>query len=147
MLLLRADGCLLCLALDVVEGVFADSDTESASSALATVSWSAVSGVQGSATGPSGGCLVVVRTDAGKVGLRAETCLGVRDVSFVESPPIPTRMLGKNGQPLCYLVLVDRRPHFLIEPRALADATSEGRPARAGTVGIAAITPRAALGG
>jgi hypothetical protein len=47
----------------------------------------------------------------------------VRDVSFAK-PPLPTSLVGSSGDPLCLLLSLDRRPHFLLDPRALADALS-----------------------
>lgn len=147
MLLLRVEDCLVCLALDVVDGVFERPDpNRGVAPTFPIVDWAAVSGV-GVSSAPDGeGSLVVVRTESGPVGLRARACLGVRDVSFVESPPIPTRLLGKDGRPLCYLLLVDQQPHFLIEPQALARAASQTRAPRAESTGIAALTPRAEAG-
>jgi len=123
MLLLRAEGCLLCMALDVVEGVFPHPIEEGAEfSSVDVVDWAAVSGLGSASTPSTPGTLVVVRTETGPIGLRADACLGVRDVSFLATPPIPTRLLTKEGRPLCYLVLVDRQPHFLLEPQALVRA-------------------------
>lgn len=145
MLLLRAEGCLLCLALDVVDGVFTQSG-EQARPSIETVEWAEISGVGSGSTEGAGGSLVVVQTDSGPMGLRADACLGVRDISFLESPPIPTRLIAKDGQPLCYMLLVDRQPHFLVEPRALVCAAAKRKATRPEAIGIAAITPHAATG-
>jgi len=145
MLLLRAEGCLLCFALDAVDGVFTRSG-EDARPSIETVDWSDISGVGSGSPEGEAGTLVVVQTESGPMGLRAEACLGVRDVSFLESPPIPTRLIAKDGQPLCYMLLVDQQPHFLIEPRALVCAAATRKVTRPEAVGIAAITPRAATG-
>ncbi|MDG2303658.1 MAG: hypothetical protein P8R42_03215 [Candidatus Binatia bacterium] len=144
MLLLRAEGCLVCLALDVVEGVFAyPAEEGSRQASVDVVGWKDVSGMGSDQPPPERGSLVIVRTDAGSIGLRAEECLGVRDVSFLESPPIPTRLAEKEGRPLCYLLLVDRQPHFLIEPQALSRARENRLPARPiAPSGIAAIAPQ-----
>lgn len=145
MLLLRAEGCLLCLALDAVVGVFS-SDDESRRGTAPIVDWTSVSGIGRRESAPtSGGSLVLVRTDSRIVGLRVDGCLGVRDVSFLESPPIPTRLLEKEGRPVCYLLMVDRQPHFLIEPHALARAADE-QPPTAPATEIASITPQAVGG-
>ena len=145
MLLLRAESCLLCLALDAVVGVF-PSDDESRRDTAPIVDWTAVSGIGRRESAPtSEGSLVLVRTASGMVGLRVDGCLGVRDVSFLESPPIPTRLLEKEGRPLGYLLMVDRQPHFLIEPHALARAAEEQRPTSPATE-IPSITPQATGG-
>ncbi len=148
MLLLRAEGCLLCVALDVVEGVFAHPAQEgSRQASVEVVDWTDVSGVGRDLGTSTGGSLVLVRTASGPVGLRTDACLGVRDISFLESPPIPTRLLEKEGRPLCYLLLVDRQPHFLIEPQALTRAVEQRGATPAGPTGIAALAPHAAVEG
>ena len=146
-LLLRARGCSVCLALDAVEGVYVHPlDGGSATQPVGIVDWPGVSGLGAPPGEDEGGCLVIVRTDAGAIGLRVDACLGVRDVSFLQSPPIPTRLVDKEGRPLCYLLLLDHKPHFLIEPRAVVDALQNERPEPASS-GIASIASRVAIGG
>ena len=147
MLRLRADGCLLCIALDVVDGVFTDADECGGSSEVAIVDWAEVSGVPRRSAPPGETCLVVVRTRSGRVGLRTDSCIGVRDVSVLESPPMPTRMLGNTGRPLCYLMMIDRRPHFLIEPHALSDAARQDGSRRGEPAEVGSIPPSVAIGG
>jgi hypothetical protein len=137
MLLLRADGCLLGLALDAVDGVFAHREEEAAAPEVDVVTWTEVSGFGNPSPAKEGDAVVLVRAEGGRVALRADACLGVRDVSFLETPPVPTRLVDGDEHPLCYLVLLDRQPHFLIEPRALVRARDR---ARGATHGDAAMT-------
>jgi hypothetical protein len=133
-LLLRADGCVLCVALDAVQGVHAcdgvsqDAVTLPGARRIPAVRWTAISGVRGIEPRPRPRWVAVVRTPAGPVALEAEDCLGVRAVSLLESPPVPTHLVDASGSPLCYLVLLDERPCFLLEPRALNRATSPEEP-------------------
>jgi hypothetical protein len=149
MLLLRAEGCSLCVALDVVEGVYEHPAGEgSRSASIDVVDWTDVSGFGPGGMPQARGSLVVIRTNAGPIGLQTDACLGVREVSFLETPPIPTRLLDEGGRPLCYLLRVDGQAHFLIEPHALTRARDGRRDTASRPVGIPALTaPRAAVGG
>ncbi len=142
MLLLRAEECLLCLALDAVIGVFPSDDGAHRVTAP-IVDWASISGFDRGENSPTArGSLVLVRTDSGTVGLRADDCLGVRDISFLESAPIPARLLDEESRPLFYLLMVDGQPHFLIEPQALARAAKHQEPS-ASAVGSAPLVPHA----
>jgi hypothetical protein len=125
LMLVRADGCRICVALDAVEGIF-DLEGEERRSTLALpnggtvpiVDWGQVTGVAGEGDG-GGRQVMVLRADGRLVGLRVDACLGVRSVSLARTPPMPTRLVDGNGQPLCFLLMLDARPHLMLEPRGL----------------------------
>lgn len=127
MMLVRAHGCRICMALDAVEGIFeVDADRHAPAalvqdSNLPLVDWAQVSGVPAEPveSAPGKVQVMVVRTPAGPVGLRIDACLGVRSVSFARTPPMPTRLRDEAGSPLCFLLPFDGRPHLLLEPRGL----------------------------
>ncbi|MBM4268141.1 MAG: hypothetical protein FJ144_16270 [Deltaproteobacteria bacterium] len=124
--MLRADGCLLCIALEAVEGVFEDEPDRVAS--WPVVDWATVSGLaDAGAERSESSQLVLVRTGASHVALRVEACLGVRSISLLDHPPVPTYLTDPHGHPLCYLLNLDRRVHFLVEPGALARAADRER--------------------
>lgn len=126
LMLVRAHGCRICVALDAVEGIF-DVGTGAAAASSATlahgttvplVDWGDVTGVPAGAEEPSGQ-IMVLRTPGGPVGLRIDACLGVRSVSLARTPPMPTRLRDATGSPLCFLLMLDGRPHLMLEPRGL----------------------------
>ncbi len=123
LMLVRADGCRICVALDAVEGVFELDDPRRASLDLAQgavpiVDWGQVTGV--ASDGDPGARQVMVLRVGGKlVGLRIEACLGVRSVSLARTPPMPTKLTDESGEPLCFLLMLDGRPHLMLEPRGL----------------------------
>ncbi len=126
LMLVRAHGCRICVALDAVEGIF-DVGTGAAAASSATlahgttvplVDWGDVTGVPAGAEEPSGQ-IMVLRTPGGPVGLRIDACLGVRSVSLARPPPMPTRLRDATGSPLCFLLMLDGRPHLMLEPRGL----------------------------
>jgi chemotaxis protein histidine kinase CheA len=138
LMLVRAHGCRICVALDAVEGVFESGDGDAASAlgaagaAVPIVDWSDVTGVPGAAADDGAKQVMVLRTANGSVGLRIDSCLGVRSVSLARTPPMPTRLTDASGSPLCFLLMLDGRPHLMLEPRGLL--TRVGHGAAAGTV-------------
>ena len=136
MLVVRADGCSLCLPIDAVVSVLEHGAKTELPGEVRT--WSSITGLE-PATGPGATTATVsLRTTAGIAGLKIEKCMGVREVSLRETAPIPTQFVDSSGSPLCHLLLIDGRPHFLLEPRALLEAkaaTQQARPA-AGTPGL-----------
>jgi chemotaxis signal transduction protein len=133
-MLVRADGCRICVALDAVEGIFdLDGDERRSTIALANgaqvpiVDWGQVTGV--ASAGDAGGRQVMVlRTGGRLVGLRVDACLGVRSVSLARTPPMPTRLADATGQPLCFLLMLDARPHLMLEPRGLLARVARTEP-------------------
>ena len=130
LMLVVADGCRVGVALDSVDGVYdllradaPDSARLPDGLAIPLVAWNEVAGVPPPALAVEAQHVMVVRTASGPIGFAADACLGVRDVSFAK-PPLPTSLVGSSGDPLCLLLSLDRRPHFLLDPRALADALS-----------------------
>jgi chemotaxis protein histidine kinase CheA len=126
LMLVRAHGCRICVALDAVEGIF-DVGAGAAAASTATlangttvplVDWGDVTGVGAGAEEPSGQ-VMVLRTPGGPVALRIDACLGMRSVSLSRTPPMPTRLRDANGGPLCFLLMLDGRPHLMLEPRGL----------------------------
>ena len=127
LMLVVADGCRVGVALDSVEGVYdllradaPDCARLPDGAAIPLVAWSEIAGVPPAAQSPEAPHVMVVRTASGPIGFAADACLGVRDVSFAR-PPLPTALVAASGDPLCLLLSLDRRPHFLLDPRALAD--------------------------
>lgn len=126
LMLVRAHGCRICVALDAVEGIFdvgagaaaASSATLAHGTTVPLVDWGDVTGVGAGAEEPSGQ-LMVLRTPGGPIGLRIDACLGVRSVSLARTPPMPTRLRDAAGSPLCFLLMLDGRPHLMLEPRGL----------------------------
>ena len=126
-MLVRAHGCRICVALDAVEGIFdlgSDADphtlTTGQGASVPVVDWGDVTGVVADAAGEHAPHVMVLRTVNGSVGLRIDSCLGVRSVSLARTPPMPTRLTDANGSPLCFLLMLDGRPHLMLEPRGLA---------------------------
>lgn len=117
----------MCLPLDAVENVFEHSDA--GCSEVETRTWSSIAGFDGAPRPASTTAKVVLRTPQGRIGLAIEKCLGVRDVSFQETTPIPTRIVDQNGRPLCHLLPLDGRAYFFLEPRALLNERMSTRPA------------------
>lgn len=125
-MLVRAHGCRICVALDAVEGIF-DLGSDGDPPALTTgpganvpiVDWGDVTGVGADPAGAVAPHVMVLRTVNGPVGLRVDACLGVRSVSLARTPPMPTRLTDANGSPLCFLLMLDGRPHLMLEPRGL----------------------------
>jgi CheW-like domain len=132
LMLVRAEGCRICVALDSVTGILelADGGTPDGGDRarhgdLPVVAWRDVVGVPPPEDHPAPAYVLVVRTPSGPVGLRIEACLGVQDVSFLGSPVLPTRLTDEWGEVRCFVHLIDRRPHFIVDPRALAQAWHE----------------------
>jgi chemotaxis protein histidine kinase CheA len=126
LMLVRAHGCRIGVALDAVEGIF-DVGAGAAAATTATltngttvplVDWGDVTGVGAGADEPSGQ-IMVLRTPNGPIGLRIDACLGMRSVSLARTPPMPTRLRDASGSPLCFLLMLDGRPHLMLEPRGL----------------------------
>jgi hypothetical protein len=126
LMLVLADGCRVCVGLDAIEGVFeiAGSGTELAlppdGDRIPVVSWAEASGAPGPADTAAPSQVVVVRTQGGRVGLAAQACLGLRDAAFGRAAVLPTRLADGAGEVLCFVHMIDRRPHFILDPRALA---------------------------
>jgi chemotaxis protein histidine kinase CheA len=127
LMLVQAHGCRICVALDAVEGIF-DRTADGAWSTLPTsngvsvpiVDWADVTGVGMDPSEDDGARhVMVLRTANGPVGLRVDSCLGVRSVSLARTPPMPTRLTDASGSPLCFLLMLDGRPHLMLEPRGL----------------------------
>lgn len=124
LMLVRADGCRICVALDAVEGVFElDGDPRRATldlpqGAVPIIDWGQVTGVATDGD-PGARQVMVLRVGDKLVGLRVEACLGVRSVSLARTPPMPTRLTDESGEPLCFLLMLDARPHLMLEPRGL----------------------------
>ena len=137
-MLVRAHGCRICVALDAVEGIFdvgagaaaASSATIAHGTTVPLVDWGDVTGVEPGAEEPSGQ-IMVLRTPGGPIGLRIDTCLGVRSVSLARTPPMPTRLRDAAGSPLCFLLMLDGRPHLMLEPRGLVTRLGADHPADA----------------
>ncbi|MEW6270134.1 MAG: chemotaxis protein CheW [Thermodesulfobacteriota bacterium] len=125
LMLVRTHGCRICVALDAVEGIFeqhgaADGATFTLAhgATIPLVDWATVTGVP--AERPADETQVMVlRSATGLVGLRIGACLGVRSVSLARTPPMPTRLTDAAGSPLCFLLMLDGRPHLMLEPRGL----------------------------
>lgn len=132
LMLVRAHGCRICVALDAVEGIFdvgpgaaaASSATLAHGTTVPLLDWGDVTGVPPGAEEPSGQ-IMVLRTPGGPVGLRIDACLGVRSVSLARTPPMPTRLRDAAGSPLCFLLMLDGRPHLMLEPRGLVTRLAE----------------------
>lgn len=126
LMLVRAHGCRIGVALDAVEGIFdvgagaaaATSATLANGTTVPLVDWGDVTGVGAGAEEPSGQ-IMVLRTPSGPIGLRIDACLGMRAVSLARTPPMPTRLRDASGSPLCFLLMLDGRPHLMLEPRGL----------------------------
>lgn len=149
LMLVRAQGCRICVALDAVEGVFDRGPgddpatfTTAAGAPVPIVDWGDVTGVGAAEGGDGAEQVMVLRTLHGPVGLRVECCLGVRSVSLARTPPMPTRLTDGNGGPLCFLLMLDGRPHLMLEPRGLFTRLGHGAAAGAAGAGDAA-TPDA----
>jgi chemotaxis signal transduction protein len=72
--------------------------------------------------------VMVLRSVDGMVGLRVDACLGVRSVSLARTPPMPTRLTDASGNPLCFLLMLDGRPHLMLEPRGLVTRLERSAP-------------------
>jgi chemotaxis protein histidine kinase CheA len=126
LMLVRAHGCRICVALDAVEGIF-DRDPDGRAPAVSSttgatvpvVDWADVTGVGADSCDDEQPQVMVLRTPNGPVGLRIDACLGVRTVSLARTPPMPTRLRDTSGSPLCFLLMLDGRPHLMLEPRGL----------------------------
>jgi len=125
LMLVRTHGCRICVALDAVEGIF-EHDTaagtttcEVAGATVPLVDWANVTGVACESPGEESHQVMVLRTASGLVGMRIDACLGVRTVSLARTPPMPTRLTDSAGSPLCFLLMLDGRPHLMLEPRGL----------------------------
>jgi len=156
LMLVLAEGCRICVSLDSVEGVFerppatpAGGDERAGPpgrASLRVVSWADLVGVPPPAGSGEAEHVLVVRTPAGRVALAIDACLGVRDSSFLGAPVLPTRLTDATGDSLCFVHMIDRRPHFILDPRALAHARpctdgpakTDGAPATESAAGGAA---------
>lgn len=135
LMLVRADGCRVCLGLDSVEGLYEPADAANGEatlpidgSRLPLVSWNEVAGIAPrSEEVPA--LMLVVRTPSGRVGLAAQACLGVRDTAFASTPLLPTKLADESGECWCFVHLLDRLPHFVVDPRALERAVALRRTA------------------
>ncbi len=117
-LVVESNECSICIALDVVEGVHplhtAPDDLDR------SVTWAKIVGnPEHDAAMDSEGWIVVVRHGRSRVGLRVDRCVGIRGISLLARPPVPTRLLEPGGEPVCHLLEIDERIHFLLDPRAL----------------------------
>ncbi|HZR81362.1 MAG TPA: hypothetical protein VFD92_09740 [Candidatus Binatia bacterium] len=149
-MLVLADGCRVCVGLDSVDGVFelsAPGDREAvvpgAGGRLPLVTWGELIGVPPPADAAPPSQVMVVRTPAGRVALAAQACLGIREASFGTAPVLATTLADGAGEPRCFVHLIDRRPHFILDPRAIAQALAARDAAPAGA-GDAGATPEAA---
>lgn len=145
LMLVRTHGCRICVALDAVEGIF-DRDVASAApgwaaSGVPVVDWADVTGVGAEACDDAQPQVMVLRTPNGPVGLRIDSCLGVRTVSLAHTPPMPTRLRDASGSPLCFLLMLEGRPHLMLEPRGLATRLAPEAPADASAAVQEAATP------
>lgn len=143
LMLVRTHGCRICVALDAVEGVLdgphapdATTFTLADGTSIPLVDWASVTGVpEPPRTDETQ--VMVLKTASGLVGLRIGACLGVRSVSLARTPPMPTRLTDASGSPLCFLLMLDGRPHLMLEPRALLTrlpASDGGVPAEQGSL-------------
>lgn len=145
LMLVRAHGCRIGVALDAVEGIFdigagaatATSATLANGTTVPLVDWGDVTGVGAGAEEPSGQ-IMVLRTPNGPIGLRIDACLGMRAVSLSRTPPMPTRLRDAAGSPLCFLLMLDGRPHLMLEPRGLITRLGDDGVKHAGAVPAAA---------
>lgn len=135
LMLVRADGCRVCFGLDSVDGLFELADAAEGEATLPIggervplVSWNEVVGLP-PLPGDGATLLLVVRTPSGRVGLAVDACIGVRDAAF-SSALLPTRLAGGTGECCCFVHLLDRQPHFIVDPRALEDAVARRSAAR-----------------
>jgi len=135
LMLVRAHGCRICVALDAVEGIFdlgpgADPHTMTMTqgTTLPVVDWADVTGVAVDPAAEAARHVMVLRTMNGPVGLRVDACLGVRSVSLARTPPMPTRLTDASGSPLCFLLMLDGRPHLMLEPRGLVTRLGQATP-------------------
>jgi len=143
LMLVRAHGCRICVALDAVEGIF---DREAAAGAASggsvpVVDWADVTGVGADACDDAQPQIMVLRTPGGSVGLRIDACLGVRNVSLAHTPPMPTRLRDASGGPLCFLLMLEGRPHLMLEPRGLVTRLVPGSPEDATAMPAEAAAP------
>ena len=135
LMLVRAHGCRICVALDAVEGIFdlgpgADPSTLTlpGGARIPVVDFADVTGVGADPAGDEQRHVMVLRSVNGLVGLRVDACLGVRSVSLARTPPMPTRLTDANGSPLCFLLMLDGRPHLMLEPRGLVTRLCRSAP-------------------
>jgi chemotaxis protein histidine kinase CheA len=133
LMLVRAHGCRICVALDAVEGIFdggpgadATALTTASGGSVPVVDWADVTGVEVDPAETPAPQVMVLRTVNGPVGLRVDACLGVRTVSLARTPPMPTRLTDATGSPLCFLLMLDGRPHLMLEPRGLVTRLGHG---------------------
>lgn len=133
LMLVRAHGCRICVALDAVEGIVdrdpgAQAPTVSITpgTTVPVVDWADVTGVGGDSCEDAQPQVMVLRTPNGPVGLRIDACLGVRTVSLAHTPPMPTRLRDASGSPLCFLLMLEGRPHLMLEPRGLVTRRAPG---------------------
>ncbi len=148
MMLVRAHGCRICVALDAVEGIFdrgsdphAPTVTVAPGTTVPAVDWADVTGVGADACDDAQPQVMVLRTPSGPVGLRIDACLGVRTVSLAHTPPMPTRLRNASGSPLCFLLMLEGRPHLMLEPRGLAGRLAPATTADAGAAAHEVAAP------
>lgn len=144
-LLARADGCQLILALDAIEAVLPlDPGPEGEGTlrhparehgSAPPIEWwdltgaTAPAGDPGDAT-PDGaslrGFVLVIRTTQGRRGLRVDAVEAIREVSLAALAPRRTRLVDGAGRTLCLVGELDGQPCFVLDPRILESAP-EGR--------------------
>jgi hypothetical protein len=119
------DGCRVAIPLDAIEETHdAGSAAQAAhpsSQPAPLVDWCDLTGVPRE-PGISRKQVLVVRTPTGPIGFGSDQSLGIRELSLGSTPAIPTEMRDAAGEPLCFLLVIDREPYFLLDPRALARA-------------------------
>ena len=132
LMLVIADGCRVGVGLESVEGIFEIAPRGEPGTAtlpdgesVPLVHWSEIAGVESPREATA--WMMLVRTPLGRVGLAADTCLGVRDGAFSGRSLLPTRLRGPDGEPWCFVHLLDRRAHFIVDPRAIGEA-AKARP-------------------
>lgn len=130
LMLVLADGCRVCVALEAVEGVFdlaaegGEDSPDAGDSRLPVVRWGDLIGVPPPAGAPPPSQMLVLRTPAGRAALAVERCLGVRDAAFGSAAVLPTTWTDGSGEAWCWIHLLDGKTHFILDPRALDRASS-----------------------
>jgi len=119
------DGCRVAIPLDAIEETHdaggAAPATHPGGRPAPLVDWCDLTGVARE-PGTTRKQVLVVRTPAGPIGFGSDASLGIRELSLGSTPAIPTRLRDVDGEPLCFLLMIDREPYFLLDPRALAHA-------------------------